>query len=176
MGMRGALPPVRMKRYWLGFVFVLLASFAVLGFTGVRIYQTAPPVPERVVTASGREVFAAGEIAAGQNVWQAAGGMEMGSVWGHGSYVAPDWTADWLHRESLYILERWAQTERGVAYDEASPEVKAALQARLTQMMRVNGYDAETRTLTIGATVAFILGVGRREAEREVMDLAGAET
>jgi nitric oxide reductase subunit B len=138
-----------MKRYWLGFILVLLASFAVLGFTGVRIYQTAPPIPDRVVTASGREVFASGEVAAGQNIWQAAGGMEMGSVWGHGSYVAPDWTADWLHRESMFLLDRWAELEHGVVYDEASPEVRAALQARLTQKIRQNGYDASTGVLTI---------------------------
>ena len=79
-----------MRRYWLAFAAVVVASFLVLGFTGVRIYQTAPPLPERVVTTDGREVIGAGEISRGQNVWQAAGGMEMGSIWGHGSYVAPD--------------------------------------------------------------------------------------
>ena len=49
-----------------------------------------------------------GEIGEGQNVWQSLGGMEVGSVWGHGSYVAPDWTADWLHREAVFILDKWA--------------------------------------------------------------------
>jgi nitric oxide reductase subunit B len=24
----------------------------------------------------------------------------VGSVWGHGAYVGPDWSADWLHREA----------------------------------------------------------------------------
>ena len=139
----------QMKTYWLAFVLVVLASFAVLGFTGVRIYQTAPPIPDRVVTTSGREVFRDGEIGAGQNVWQAAGGMEMGSVWGHGSYVAPDWSADWLHREALFMLDRWARAEHGVSYDDASPELRAALQARLTRRIRANGYDEATRTLTI---------------------------
>ena len=41
------------------------------------------------------------------------GGMEVGSVWGHGSYVAPDWTADWLHREAVFILDRWASGDFG---------------------------------------------------------------
>ena len=36
------------------------------------------------------------------------GGMESGSVWGHGSYVAPDWTADWFHRETIAILNIWS--------------------------------------------------------------------
>jgi hypothetical protein len=43
--------------------------------------------------------------------WQAMGGMQVGSIWGHGSYVAPDWTADWLHREAVFILDDWARAE-----------------------------------------------------------------
>jgi nitric oxide reductase subunit B len=93
-----------MRKYWMAFVAVVVASFIVLGATGVRIYQAAPPLPDRVVTSDGREVVALGMIGEGQNVWQSLGGMEMGSIWGHGSYVAPDWTADWLHREALFIL------------------------------------------------------------------------
>ena len=97
------------RRLWLGFAAVVILSFAVLGWTGIRIYQQAPPVPERVITADGRELIGPGVIHAGQNVWQSLGGMEVGSIWGHGSYVAPDWTADWLHREAMFILERWAR-------------------------------------------------------------------
>ena len=94
-----------MKRLWIAFAMVMLLSFAVLGFTGVRIYQQAPPIPERVLSSDGAELVAVGDISAGQNVWQSLGGMELGSIWGHGSYVAPDWTADWLHREAVFILD-----------------------------------------------------------------------
>ena len=92
------LQPFRRVAWWLMFAGVLVASFAVLGWIGTRIYQEMPPLPDRVVTTAGDEIVASGEIAKGQNVWQSMGGMEVGSVWGHGSYVAPDWTADWLHR------------------------------------------------------------------------------
>lgn len=87
------------RRLWIAFAGVILVSFAVLGWVGGRIYQLAPPIPERVVTTDGQTLLEPGEISAGQNVWQSLGGMESGSVWGHGSYVAPDWSADWLHRE-----------------------------------------------------------------------------
>ncbi|MEY4543974.1 MAG: hypothetical protein RL685_169 [Pseudomonadota bacterium] len=140
-----------MRKYWLGFVLVLLASFSVLGFTGVRIYQQAPPIPDRVVTSTGREVIGIGEISAGQNIWQAAGGMEMGSVWGHGSYVAPDWTADYLHRESLFLLEHWAGAEHGRPYAQLSTEQQAALIARSSERAKQNRYDSATRTLTVDA-------------------------
>lgn len=55
--------------------------------------------------------FTGKEIKDGQNVWQSIGGHEVGSVWGHGAYVAPDWSADFLHRELVFILDRWAQGE-----------------------------------------------------------------
>ena len=97
-----------MKRLWLAFVAVMVLSFLVLGWIGTRIYQEMPPIPEKVVTTDGQTLIGSGEITAGQNVWQSMGGMEVGSIWGHGSYVAPDWTADWLHREAVFILDRWA--------------------------------------------------------------------
>jgi nitric oxide reductase subunit B len=140
-----------MRGYWLGFVIVVLASFAVLGFTGIRIYQSAPPIPERVITSNGRELLGPGEISAGQNVWQSRGGMEMGSVWGHGSYVAPDWTADWLHRESLFILDRWAMDAYARPYAEIAPEQQALLASRLRAHTKENRFDEATRTLTIDA-------------------------
>jgi nitric oxide reductase subunit B len=138
-----------MRRYWLWFLLVVVASFTVLGFTGVRIYQTAPPIPERVVTSDGREILGPGEISAGQNIWQAAGGMEMGSIWGHGSYVAPDWSADWLHRECRLILDGWAMQAHGRPYEQLSAEQQAPLRTRLAAHAKANGYDPITRTLTI---------------------------
>ena len=69
-----------LRRLWLAFGLVVVLSFAVLGWTGLRIYQEAPPVPERVVTTDGREVIRPGEIHDGQNVWQSIGGMEVGSI------------------------------------------------------------------------------------------------
>lgn len=78
-----------MRRLWLAFAVVLLFSFAVLGWVGTRIYQQAPPLPDQVVTTDGKVVIPSGEIEKGQNVWQAMGGMEVGSIWGRGSYVAP---------------------------------------------------------------------------------------
>ncbi|MFT3924362.1 MAG: nitric-oxide reductase large subunit [Myxococcales bacterium] len=138
-----------MSRVWVGFIAVMTLSFAVLGWTGLRIYQQAPPIPERVVTTDGEEVVPAGAIGAGQNVWQAMGGMELGSIWGHGSYVAPDWTADWLHRELIFILDEWSRVEFGKPYARLGPEQQGALQRRLEARFRENHYDPETRTLTI---------------------------
>jgi nitric oxide reductase subunit B len=138
-----------MRKYWIAFWSVIIVSFAVLGWQGVRIWQLKPPIPNQVVTESGKVLIAEDGVLSGQRVWRAMGGMEIGSVWGHGSYVAPDWTADWLHRESMFILNSWAQTQFSAEYDGLNVVQKAELQARLAQMMRKNTYDASTGTITI---------------------------
>ncbi|HEY6035796.1 MAG TPA: cbb3-type cytochrome c oxidase subunit I, partial [Kofleriaceae bacterium] len=138
-----------MKRAWLGFAAVLLISFGVLGFVGSRIYQLAPPIPDRVVASDGSVVFDKGDVAAGQDVWRSFGGMELGSIWGHGAYVAPDWTADWLHRELVGMLDEWAGSEHVGSYAELPPERQAALRERLTEQYRKNTYDPDTRTITV---------------------------
>ena len=86
---------------WLGLIFVL--SFGALGFIGYQIYLTAPPIPKAVVSADGDVIFTGAQVQAGQQAWLSSGGQQVGSVWGHGAYVAPDWSADWLHREALAL-------------------------------------------------------------------------
>lgn len=138
-----------MRKVWAVFWFVVIASFVVLGWAGLRIYQQRPPIPAKVLTTDGQSVLGEGEITAGQNVWQAMGGMQLGSVWGHGSYVAPDWTAEYLHRECLFILNEWAMADFGMAFDGLGNERQAALQSRLEALIRTNTYDESTGILTI---------------------------
>lgn len=138
-----------MRRLSIALIAVLVVSFAVLGFVGSRIYQLAPPIPDRVVDTHGAVIFDTGDVSAGQDVWRAFGGMELGSIWGHGSYIAPDWTADWLHRELIAVLDTWSLAEHATAYAELSSERQASLRERLTRLYRVNTYDAASRTLTV---------------------------
>ncbi|QEG35187.1 nitric-oxide reductase large subunit [Bythopirellula goksoeyrii] len=138
-----------MKQLWLFFGLVMVVSFAVLGWIGVRIYQEVPPLIDQVVTTEGQIAIDKGEIQAGQNVWQSLGGMEVGSVWGHGSYVAPDWTADWLHREAVFILDHWAQDDFKSDFAELDGEQQAQLSGRLAESMRTNSYDPSTGTITV---------------------------
>jgi nitric oxide reductase subunit B len=138
-----------MKRLWIAFTLVMVLSFLVLGWIGTRIYQEMPPLPAKVVTTDRAVLVDEGEIQAGQNVWQSLGGMQVGSVWGHGSYVAPDWTADWLHREATFILGRWSNADFGSEYAKLDGEKQAQLQGRLAKVMRTNTYDPATQTVTV---------------------------
>ena len=79
-------------------------------------------MPEQVVMVDGDSasvVFTQKDIHDGRDVWRRVGGMELGSVWGHGSYLAPDWTADVLqtatslpfpNRSGRHGLRDWPHT------------------------------------------------------------------
>jgi nitric oxide reductase subunit B len=118
---------MRLTRLWISLTLVFVISFAILGYYGGEIYQTMPPIPKRVVTSTGIVLFTDKEIKEGQNVWQSIGGQELGSVWGHGAYVAPDWNADWLHREAMWFLDKYAADQFGKSYDKLDDESKAML-------------------------------------------------
>jgi nitric oxide reductase subunit B len=143
---------------WLGIVCAL--SFAVLGWVGKEIYLTAPPIPQHVAAVDGRVLFSPGQVQLGQQAWLSAGGQQLGSVWGHGSYVAPDWSADWLHREALALRAIWTAREFGKPFEALAVGQQAALNARLKQEMRRNTYDA--------ASGAIVLSADRAEAVRLV--------
>jgi nitric oxide reductase subunit B len=141
------------KRYWVALAIVLVGSFAVLGSVGHQMISQAPPLPD-VYSASGQLLFTGSQITDGQNVWQSIGGQEIGTVWGHGAYVAPDWTADWLHRECLILLDAWARQDGAANFAALSLDQQAVLKARLIREMRRNTYDAATNRIIVSDDVA----------------------
>ncbi|MFD1166911.1 nitric-oxide reductase large subunit [Sphingobacterium daejeonense] len=141
----------REKKLWWSFILVVIISFGVLLYYGYEIYQVAPPIPEKVVDENGNQIFSGEDIKDGQNVWQSIGGQEVGSIWGHGAYVAPDWTADYLHREALYILDIYANNQYSKPYDDLEEEQQALLSTRLKNKIRKNTFDPATNTITIDA-------------------------
>ena len=136
------------KRYWWALAVVIIASFAVLGTVGRKMISQAPPLPD-VYTADGQLLFTGSSITDGQGVWQSIGGQEIGTVWGHGAYVAPDWSADWLHRESNLLLDTWAQRKGAANFATLNADDQAVLKAHLITAMRTNTYDAATNRVTI---------------------------
>jgi len=165
------------RKLWLTFAVVVVGSFAVLGYFGVEIYRQAPPIPERVVGPDGEVLFTGEQIRDGQNVWQSTGGQELGSVWGHGAYVAPDWSADWLHREAVGLRDRWARAEFGQPAAALGPDEEAVLTSRVQRELRANTYDPETGTLTLSADrVAVVREVARYYGRLFGDDLELSET
>jgi len=137
------------KKLWIGFILVMVISFGILGYFGREIYRQAPPIPEKVITPDGSVLFTSTDIKDGQNVWQSMGGQEVGTIWGHGAYKAPDWTADWLHKEALFILDTWSLVEFSQSYADLEDEKQALLQKRLQNELRKNTYDVASKSLVI---------------------------
>jgi len=140
---------MRYTKLWVSLGVVSAVSFIVLGYFGWEIYRQSPPIPKRVVTSQGSVVFTESDIYAGQEVWQALGGQEVGSIWGHGAYVAPDWSADWLHREAQWLLDHWATQKYNKPYGELEEDAQASLKVSLRRELRTNAYDPTTGDLII---------------------------
>ena len=118
-------------------VLVILCGFFVLGLLAYRTYQAHPPVPDRVVDMSGNTIFTGKDVSEGQKVFLNNGLMEYGSVFGHGAYLGPDYTADYLRRE--------AELVRGT-YGGAS---SAAAEGKTIDDLQANRYDASSGTLRL---------------------------
>jgi nitric oxide reductase subunit B len=140
---------MKSRNLWITFIAILVVCFSILGFFGHEIYRQKPPIPEKVVSEDGTTIFTKQQIEDGQNVWQSIGGQEIGTVWGHGAYVAPDWSADWLHKESVYLLDKWAEKDFSTSFNNLDPEKQAALKARLQEALRKNTYDSSMGSITV---------------------------
>ena len=115
------------KKYWIAVVAVLIIGFSILGYLGTDVYHQAPPVPTAYVSQDGQVLFTKEDILHGQSAWQSTGGQSVGTVLGHGAYQAPDWTADWLHKEVSIMLDIKSQEAFGVLYNQLGPAQQAAV-------------------------------------------------
>lgn len=136
------------RKLWGILAAVLIGTFLILGLFGIEVYRKAPPIPLKVM--SGEQVLMTkDDILLGQQVWQSMGGQQVGSIWGHGAYQAPDWSADWLHRELLALLDIYAKQDFHKAFQQLNEEQQAGLIQRLKSNIRNNSYNSETKVLTI---------------------------
>ncbi len=137
------------RRLWIIFGASMVVMFGALLFFGVQIYHAKPPIPGAVRSASGQVLYTGADILRGQSVWQSTGGMQQGSIWGHGSYVAPDWSADWLHREALALRDGIAGTGPEAPFDSLTESEQAGFASTLKREMRSNGYNPETTEILV---------------------------
>jgi nitric oxide reductase subunit B len=123
---------------WLQVAIVtFLLGFAVLGYLALRISSDHPPLPLKVVAADGSILFTGNDIIAGQQIFQKYGLMQYGTIYGHGAYLGPDFTAHYLHREGTEMLAFYRG--QGLSHAEAAERVRRELKTNL--------YDAATGTL-----------------------------
>ncbi|MCC7527337.1 MAG: cbb3-type cytochrome c oxidase subunit I, partial [Candidatus Melainabacteria bacterium] len=136
-------------KWKLSVLFVLIAGFSTLIFMGHETSTQAPPIPQRVLDESGKILFSGQDILAGQGVFQKYGLMDVGSVFGHGAYNGPDFSAEYLHREAEVSLDRMAQKRFAKNYDQLSISEQGDLKGGLTVELKKNRYDAQNKSLTL---------------------------
>src|SRR5918995_4512214 len=139
---------------------VVLVGFFVLGLLAYRTYQSDPPIADRAVDESGNTVYAGDDVREGQKVFLHHGLMEYGSIFGHGAYLGPDFTADYLHRSSASVRDQLG----GDRSDSARQETIDQFQS--------NRYDPRTKTLALSAEQATAFD----ELERHYRDFFGEPT
>ncbi|MBT3982219.1 MAG: nitric-oxide reductase large subunit [Bacteriovoracaceae bacterium] len=125
-----------MRKYWWLLVCVLTGTFTILGFFGKEVYKQAPPIYETISSQSGTTLYTKEDILDGQVVWQSIGGQQIGSIWGHGAYQAPDWTADWLHRELVNYGEFYGLANFQKSYGDLDQFQKLQIKSAIEEDYR----------------------------------------
>jgi nitric oxide reductase subunit B len=127
----------------------MIAGFSVLSFLTVLTYTNAPPIPEKAVDAAGAVVFTGADIQKGQEVFLKYGLMEHGSLWGHGAYLGPDYSAEYLHRLSEVARDVISVESYGRPFASLSPDEQSAASARVRSALKENRYAPDSRTLLL---------------------------
>src|SRR6185437_795494 len=94
---------------------VLIIGFFIMGVLTYYTYNDEPPIPEVVKSETGAVLFTRADVMTGQSVFLRNGRMEYGSVFGHGAYLGPDFTAEYLHRAALSSIEAYGGSNSDIA-------------------------------------------------------------
>jgi nitric oxide reductase subunit B len=124
------------RRWFQGAILTYLIGFTVLIVLAYLVYRDQPPVPAKV-TAAGRTLFTRDDVITGMNVFQRYGLMEYGSIYGHGAYLGPDFTAEYLHITAQSLIRRYQDLPGG----------RLSAQERVAAELHENHYDEASDTL-----------------------------
>jgi nitric oxide reductase subunit B len=129
----------------------MIAGFSVLTLVTVLTYTNAPPIPEQAVDEAGTAVFTGTDIHMGQKVFLKYGLMEHGTLWGHGAYLGPDYSAEYLHRLSEVTRDTIATEKYGGLFAQLSSDQQSAVSARTITALKENRYDPTSQTLRLSS-------------------------
>ncbi|MEO8810910.1 MAG: cbb3-type cytochrome c oxidase subunit I [Rhodanobacter sp.] len=136
--------------WWMRTILIVMVfGMAILIVITVLGYRKAPPIPGKTVDTHGQILFTGADINAGQGVFLKYGLMDNGSIWGHGAYLGPDYSAEALHEIGLATAESLAHQQYGKAVAELDGGQKAAVHGQTAETLKTNRYDAASDTLTL---------------------------
>jgi nitric oxide reductase subunit B len=135
-------------------IITMVIGFGALILITVKAYENAPPIPATVTDPAGAVLYTADDVAAGQQVFLKHGLMDNGTIWGHGGYLGPDFSAQYLHNWALDAADRSAQERFGRPYGDLSKADQASIDGAVAAAMRQNSYDPATGKLALDAAGA----------------------
>ena len=141
---------------------VMIFGFSLLTLVTVKTYQGAPPIPVKVVDVSGQTLFTGDDIKGGQEVFFKYGLMEHGTLWGHGAYLGPDYTAEYLHRLAEIGRDTLARARYGKDFRELTEGQALELGEALKGILKQNRYNksADILTFTEAEAASYITQYG----------------
>lgn len=140
--------PDKLSPWWKhSVILTVVAGFSILIWLATKSYHDAPPIPEKVLSPVGETVFTAQDVLKGQQVFLKYGLMENGTIWGHGAYLGPDFSAEYLHTladDTQHLLARQHYHREMI---ELTPEERQAVYAEVQHLLKTNRYDPRTNSL-----------------------------
>ncbi|MBN8712766.1 MAG: cbb3-type cytochrome c oxidase subunit I [Xanthomonadales bacterium] len=155
-----ALPPANpateaLSPWWIRSILIVMV-FGLVMLIAITVvgYRVAPPVPGQVLDAQGQTLFTGDDVRAGQGVFLKYGLMDNGSIWGHGAYLGPDYSAEALHFIGVDTADALAHDQYGQPVAALDAEHQAAIHAQTAVLLKTNRYDASADTLRLTAAEA----------------------
>ncbi len=139
-------------------ILVMIVGFSVLGYITVLTYTNAPPIPDRIVDETGAVLFTGDDVERGQEAFLRHALMEHGSLWGHGAYLGPDYTAEWIHRAAEIAREDLAHALYASSWADLDGDRAAAVDRAVREAFKANRYDPATGVLTFSPQQATAVG------------------
>lgn len=118
-------------------VLTFILGFAVLGYLAYVVHRQHPPIASQVLGPDGQVLYTGDDVLRGQHTFQRFGLMQHGSLFGHGAYLGPDFTAQYLHREAVLMIDYYQR--QGLSEAES--------RARVARELKANTYDQSGKTL-----------------------------
>ena len=126
--------------------FVMLLGFTIMAILAMRTYALSMPLPDKIIGNDGKVIATAEQIQHGQELYQSRGLQQYGSVLGHGAYIGPDFTAEYLRLTTDAAVKQYRE--------EGKQEPRELVK---NEWRKENKYDESSKTLnwTAGQTKGF---------------------
>ena len=146
-------------------ILIIVLGLSVLLWLAAKTYRDAPPIPDKVVGPSGQLVFTGADIMAGQEVFLRYGLMENGTIWGHGAYLGPDFSAEYLHTLATDIRAALAQQRYRAGVSALGGSEREEIDADTAALLQENRYDPTTKALALTARGDGLLPAAGRQVD-----------